>query len=136
MCRAMDETTRQEFKDRILDEIAETEERIMRLEKATEVVAPDKALGRLSRLEAMSDKGVNGAALFQARERLEKMEIALTRVFQSSFGRCHTQTNALPVLQGDNRSGSDYGFNWVPLIDQKLWTSAWVLYGGGIGIDS
>ena len=97
MCKAMDETTRQEFKDRILDEIAETEERIMRLEKATEAVAPDKALGRLSRLEVMSDKGVNDAALFQARERLEKMEIALTRVFQSSFGSCVSCKMPIPV---------------------------------------
>jgi DnaK suppressor protein len=86
----MDDDERARIKDRILDEIAETEERIMGLEKATEAVAPDKGLGRLSRLEAMSDKSVNDAALAEARHRLEDLEVALTKVYQRDFGICVT----------------------------------------------
>ncbi len=91
----MDDAEREELKARILDEIADTEERIMGLEKATEAVAPDKALGRLSRLEAMSDKSVNDAALSDARERLGQLEVALTKVYQAGFGICVTCEEAI-----------------------------------------
>lgn len=86
----MDDAARQKLKDRILDEMAETQERIMSLEKATEAVAPDKALGRLSRLEAMSDKSVNDAALVEARSRMEQLDVALSKVYQRDFGVCVT----------------------------------------------
>ena len=86
----MNEAEREQLKDRILDEIADTTERIMGLEKATEAVSPDKALGRLSRLEAMSDKSVNDAALVEARNRLEQLELSLTKVYQHDFGVCVT----------------------------------------------
>lgn len=91
----MDEADRHQLKERILDEIADTEERVKSLEKATEAVAPDKALGRLSRLEAMSDKSVNDAALVEARERLEQLEVALTKVYQRDFGICATCQNPI-----------------------------------------
>lgn len=91
----MDEAARHALKERILEEIVDTEERIAGLEKATEAVAPDKALGRLSRLEAMSDKSVNDAALTEARDRLSQLEVALTRVYQRDFGRCVTCGQAI-----------------------------------------
>ena len=93
----MDDQDRAQLKDRILDEIADTTERIMGLEKATEAVAPDKALGRLSRLEAMSDKSVNDAALIEARSRLEQLELALTKTHQPDFGVCVTCQQAIPM---------------------------------------
>lgn len=86
----MDQDAREKLKERILDEIADTEERIISLEKATEAVSPDKGLGRLSRLEAMSDKSVNDAALVEARQRLQQLEVALTKVHQRGFGICMT----------------------------------------------
>ncbi len=92
----MDEHTRATLKEKILDQIAETEERIINLEKATEAVAPDKALGRLSRLEAMSDKSVNDAALAQARDDLERLEFALSKVLQRDFGICVTCKVPIP----------------------------------------
>ena len=86
----MEEEARALLKDRILEEIADTEGRIAGLEKATEAVAPDKALGRLSRLEAISDKSVNEAALIEARNRLGQLEVSLTKVYQRDFGICAT----------------------------------------------
>lgn len=93
----MKETDREQLKERILDEIADTTERIMSLEKATEAVAPDKAIGRLSRLEAMSDKSVNDAALVEARSRLEQLELALTKAHQNDFGMCVSCHQAIPI---------------------------------------
>ncbi|MEM7013637.1 MAG: TraR/DksA C4-type zinc finger protein [Verrucomicrobiota bacterium] len=94
---SLDDETRQEINDRLLDEIAETEERVMALEAATEPVSPDKAIGRLSRLESMNEKSVHEAALNTARERLDKLEVALTRVYDNNFGICVGCTDEIPV---------------------------------------
>ena len=81
----------------MLDEIAETEEKILELEKLVQPVAPDNALGRLSRMEALNDKAVNEAALGQAREHLHQLELALTRVYDSRFGLCSACEKPIPV---------------------------------------
>ena len=84
----LDDETRNKLQDRLLDEIADVEEKIVVLEKATKPVEPDKAIGRLSRLESMNEKSVHEAALRQAQDRLSKLEVAMTRVFDQNFGVC------------------------------------------------
>ena len=79
---------RTQLESRLIDEIADTEQRVLDLEASTAPIAPDKSLGRLTRLEAMQDKSVREEALRQARERLAALEVALTRVWQPDFGQC------------------------------------------------
>ena len=93
----MDEATRTEIESRMIDEIAETEEKILELEKLVQPVAPDNALGRLTRMEALNDKAVNEAALGQAQERLHLLELALTRVNEKGFGKCTACERSIPV---------------------------------------
>lgn len=84
----IEEPVRAQIKDRLLNEIATVEERIIGLEAGTAPIAPDKGLGRLTRLDAMQDKSVKEATLLQARETLGKLEVALTRVLDPAFGTC------------------------------------------------
>ena len=84
----LDESTRNKLRDRIIDEIAATEERVIELEESTAPIAPDKGLGRLTRLDAMQDKSVREAALAQARASLQQLEIALVNVDTLGFGIC------------------------------------------------
>ncbi len=93
----LDDTTRNQIQDRLLDEIADVEEKIVSLEKATAPVQPDKSIGRLSRLESMNEKSVHEEALRQARERLSKLEVAMTRVFDQRFGICTGCGIAIPM---------------------------------------
>ena len=67
------------------------------LEKLVQPVAPDNALGRLTRMEALNDKAVNEAALGQARERLHLLELALTRVYEKGFGVCTACEKPIPI---------------------------------------
>lgn len=60
----------------------------MELEVLTAPIAPDKALGRLTRLDAMQDKSVREAALVETRKRLVGLEVALTKVWSKEFGKC------------------------------------------------
>lgn len=93
----LDEKTRETLQDRLIDEIAAAEDRILELEESTAPIAPDTALGRLTRLDAMQDKSVREAALAQARERLQGLEIALTRVHARDFGTCAGCGQPIPV---------------------------------------
>ncbi len=93
----MDKTARTEMELLLIDEIAEAEEKISEIEKLVRPVAPDNALGRLSRMEALSDKAVNEAALGNARVRLHELEVALTRVWNSEFGICVACGNPIPM---------------------------------------
>ncbi len=84
----LDEPIRHQIKERLLDEIAVVEERIMELEKQTAPIPPDKGLGRLTRMDALQDKSVKEEALRQARKSQGRLEVALTRVLAPDFGDC------------------------------------------------
>ena len=94
---SMDDAQRQEIKDKILDEIISIEARIEELEELTKPIAPDKSLGRLTRLEAMQNKGVNEDALNRARQTLTRLNMAYTQVLTPGFGRCAGCGNAIPL---------------------------------------
>ncbi len=93
----LDDATRTQLKDRLLDEIAECEQKVLDLEALTKPVAPDAAIGRLSRLESIQEKSVHEAALYQTRERLAKLENALIRVTDADFGVCTGCSQPIPM---------------------------------------
>ena len=92
----MTEEQLSEIEDRVLDDIFELEERILALEKTTKPIAPDKGLGRLTRLDAMQDKSVKEAALRQSRETLSKSKYALSQLYRSDFGKCGICEKEIP----------------------------------------
>jgi DnaK suppressor protein len=72
----------------IADQIGKTDELIAALEKSTQPIAPDNAIGRLSRMEALNEKSVNEEALRLSRERLMKLHAARQRLDEPNFGIC------------------------------------------------
>jgi len=93
----LDEQTRQALEQRLLDEIAGTEQKILDLKKATAPIAPDKGLGRLTRMDAIQDKAVKEAALNQSRETLHHLEMALTKINAPTFGTCIICHQPIPI---------------------------------------
>lgn len=84
----MTDSQRDQLRERILDRQVELEMRIADLEEATKPISPDKGLGRLTRLEAMQDKGVNEAALERLRDERTGLQNALTNLMTPTFGTC------------------------------------------------
>lgn len=84
----MTEEQRKKLSGQIIDLIAETEEKIQSLEISAAPVAPDSALGRLSRMEAIQDRSVAEAALVRTKDELIRLENALQNVFRPDFGIC------------------------------------------------
>ena len=68
--------------------IAETRQAIAAQQDDAGAIAPDSAIGRISRMGAMYDKQVNEATLQRAKARLAKLKYALDHIDTPEFGRC------------------------------------------------
>ncbi|RMH72211.1 MAG: hypothetical protein D6675_04900 [Gemmatimonadetes bacterium] len=79
---------RQELITRINEEITATKARILELEELVKPIAPDNAIGRLSRMDAINNRSVNEAALGSAQTKLNKLQQMLSKIDDADFGRC------------------------------------------------
>ena len=73
---------------RQLYRIRKVEEEIARCKEETKPVAPDNAIGRLTRMEAINAKSIKEANLRSATQRLQKLKIALSKIDEAQFGVC------------------------------------------------
>jgi len=69
-------------------ELARTRKKVLQYEELCQPIAPDSAIGRVSRMDAINNKGVMEAALRKARERLEGLARNLDALGSSDFGLC------------------------------------------------
>lgn len=76
------------FKQRLLELINKQEEEIRLLEEMTKPIGPENAIGRVSRMGAIMNKGVADASLRNKRNKLTKLKVALSKVDQANFGIC------------------------------------------------
>lgn len=86
-----------QIKERILAEITKTEKRIAEYKEMTQPIAPENAIGRLSRMDAINNKSVMEAGQRQAEEKLDKLKYVLTQVGKENFGICKKCSNQIPI---------------------------------------
>ena len=86
----------EKLKQNIEHEITAEKRLIVKLVETSKPVAPDNAIGRLTRMEAISSRGVSEASLNSARAKLAKLEKALGQVDQPGFGICIQCNNPIP----------------------------------------
>ena len=55
----------------IIEAIEKTKQSILNLEELTKPIAPENAIGRVSRMDAINNKSVNEAALIKATQKLK-----------------------------------------------------------------
>lgn len=84
----MDNAKKSIIKSKLESEIKLQREKIIELEEITQPVSPDRAIGRISRMDAIHNKSINEAALNTARERMTKMEHAFANIDSPEFGLC------------------------------------------------
>lgn len=89
--------TNEEIKQKILDEISKTEKLIIEYQEMTKPVAPDVAIGRISRMDAINNKAVTESALRQAQEKLNKLNYVLSKIESEDFGICMKCKTQIPV---------------------------------------
>jgi DnaK suppressor protein len=87
----------QEMKDLIREKISLIEETFPFLVEETQAIEPSVGLGRLTRMEAISEKGINEYVLRKNRESLQKLQNAQTRIEKGSYGKCIRCGKEIPL---------------------------------------
>jgi len=76
------------MKDRIAALIKKFEAEIIETEKMTQPIKPENSLGRVSRMDAINNKGVMEAALRNKKSKLNSLKKALDNIDNADFGVC------------------------------------------------
>jgi DnaK suppressor protein len=82
---------------RIIDEqIESAREEIEELKELTKPISLDASVGRLSRMDAINNKAINGKQLREKKSTLQKLERAQERGKEDKLGTCLKCRNEIP----------------------------------------
>jgi len=93
----MNKSEIKEISEKISDEILKTEKKISDYKELNKPVAPDCAIGRISRMDAINNKSVTEAALRQAEKKLEGLKYMQKTLGNKDFGLCQRCKQAIPL---------------------------------------
>ena len=88
---------KEQIKIRIKEEIQTTLLSIEKYRELTKPIAPENAIGRISRMDAINNRSVNQAALRNAETKLNNLKVALTKIDDVDFGICMRCKNPIPL---------------------------------------
>ena len=97
--KIMDEKQKAKLKETIKKKLIAIKEDIAAYELLTKPVSPDNAIGRLTRMEAISSKSINEAALGKARDTRSQLERALAKIDAADFGLCRECDEPIPAAR-------------------------------------
>lgn len=86
-----------EIRKKIESEISKTARQVEEYKELTKPVEPENAIGRISRMDAINNKSVTEAALRKAKEKLDKLKFALTKIDDDDFGVCSKCKGEIPL---------------------------------------
>jgi len=92
----MTQEQKQQFKAKIDRKIRQVKEDIIHLEELTRPIAPENAIGRISRMEALNSKSVNEAALRNSKDTLMTLESAFSKIDDPDLESCERCKNPIP----------------------------------------
>jgi DnaK suppressor protein len=90
----MDKT---QIKALIREQIDATQALIKKYKVLTQPIAPENAIGRVSRMDAINNKSVNDSALKKAQNKLHNLQVALSKVDDTDFGQCIKCRKMIPI---------------------------------------
>ena len=92
----MNKHEKDELKQRISEEIKTQKHLIDSFVETSKPVSPDNAIGRITRMEAISSQGISEASLNSSKAKLSKLEKALQKIDFPDFGICVRCSNSIP----------------------------------------
>ena len=84
-------------RDRILEEITKTKLLVKTYRELTKPIAPENAIGRISRMDAINNKTVNESALKKEELKLKNLQIAIMKIDDADFGVCIRCKQPIPL---------------------------------------
>lgn len=95
----MNNKEKQKLKKHIRTRIEELKKDIIAYKELSKPVSPDNAIGRITRMEAISSKSINEASLDSAKFALTKLEQALKLINDPDFGLCYECEEPIPFAR-------------------------------------
>lgn len=86
-----------DIKKKICSEITKTENLIVEYKDMSKPLAPDCAIGRVSRMDAINNNSVTLAALRKAEEKLSALNRVLYQIDTPEFGICLKCKQPIPI---------------------------------------
>jgi RNA polymerase-binding transcription factor len=86
-----------QIRKRITEEIDSTEKMVEKYKELTKPIAPENAIGRVSRMDAINNKSVNEVARNNTELKLKNLRVALSKLDDLDFGICIRCQNAIPI---------------------------------------
>jgi RNA polymerase-binding transcription factor len=85
---SMELEQKNQLKAIISQKISETKESIVKYEELTKPIAPDNAIGRLTRMEAIGAKSIDESILRNFKQTLSMLESAAQLIKYEDYGYC------------------------------------------------
>ena len=86
-----------EVAKKISEQIEKTEKIIIDYKELIKPIAPDSAIGRVSRMDAINNKSVTEAALRQAEKKLSGLKYMQENISSNDFGLCAKCKQSIPI---------------------------------------
>ena len=93
----LNEKNKIKIQHKIKEEIKNTMSSIAEYKELSKPIAPENAIGRVSRMDAINNKSVTELALRKAEEKLKKLKIVEKEMQKQNFGICIRCNNNIPI---------------------------------------
>ena len=93
----MKELNKNDLKLEVKKRITALKKEIEELKELTKPIAPDCAIGRVSRMDAINNRSVNLAALEKKEEKFKALKIIIDEIDLTSFGKCLVCGKQIPL---------------------------------------
>jgi DnaK suppressor protein len=90
---------KESLENQIREKIDVLKEDILSYQNLIRPISPDNAIGRITRMEAISSKSINEEALRKAESTLFQLESALNMIDDSDFGLCKECEEPIPIAR-------------------------------------
>jgi DnaK suppressor protein len=93
----MDETQKKEIHKKLLHEIDNTQKKIAEYTELCKPIAPENSIGRISRMDAINNKSVVEAALREAENKMQQLQVMQHKIKDADFGMCNKCKQHIPL---------------------------------------
>ena len=93
----MDKKAKNDILQNMESELLKTEKTIETYKEMTQPIAPENAIGRISRMDAINNKSIAEAALRKAKEKYSNLKYMLTQIHEKDFGHCAKCKQEIPL---------------------------------------
>ena len=92
----MDKTQLKEIQQKLFSEIASTQLKVDEYTELCKPIAPENAIGRISRMDAINNKSVVEAVLRETKNKMQQLQIMQNKITDANFGICIKCKQTIP----------------------------------------